>query len=164
MDKKTITIDLDVHRIIEAHRRGFNESENTVLRRLLNLPKAPANPVPSVDSYQKVAEDLGMHRGTSSNINSWRGKGVELPEGTMLRFEHPSYIVVTGCIRHGKWDVEGETFTTPSGATTFAVKKTSGNDVSLNGWLYWQVQRPGETRWIPLNDLRDTLRIGKQNR
>src|SRR5215210_2429515 len=43
---KQIRIDVDVHRVIEQHRRSFAESENDILRRVLPLvPVAPAPPV-----------------------------------------------------------------------------------------------------------------------
>jgi hypothetical protein len=35
---KTIHIDLDVHKALEAHRSAFHEEYNTILRRLLSLP------------------------------------------------------------------------------------------------------------------------------
>ena len=41
--KRTIKIDLDVHRRIEAGRKSFDENENAILRRLLGLDtKRPA--------------------------------------------------------------------------------------------------------------------------
>ena len=62
---RTIEIDFDVHKKIEAERTSFSESPNDVLRRLLRLGNAAAT---------EAAKGRGR---------SWSGKGVTLPDGTL---------------------------------------------------------------------------------
>ena len=48
--KRTIEIDLEVNKIIEANRQSFDETENSILRRLLRIDPAARSPLPRVRS------------------------------------------------------------------------------------------------------------------
>ena len=129
---RSIEIDFEVHQIIELEKKGFHESDNGVLRRLLRLDENVADGQSSVD-------EVGV---------SWVGKGVELPQGTKLRMfynkkEH------LGNIQDGKWSVQERLCSSPSQAAGIVA-----GGKSLNGWLYWSVKRPSDTDWIPINSLR----------
>lgn len=157
MKTRTIEVDFDVHKKIEAERRSFDEPENTALRRLLGLPEPPADitPVPKNGNImQRISASLG---------GAWYGKGVELPNGTELRLDYPG-VAVGGEIRNGRWNVDGETFGTPSRAACYAVSKARGSEMSVNGWLYWSVKRPTDSEWVPLNSLRNKSNIGRRQR
>lgn len=133
---RTIEIDFDVHKRIELERKGFEESPNTVLRRLLGLP-------PEKATTQDAANDLS---------SAWRDKnGCTLPHGTRLRMTYGGR-THEGVIDHGVWIVEGETYHSPSGAAGVA-RTRGGFQTKLNGWNYWEVQLPGAEEWIKINDL-----------
>ena len=137
---RTIEIDFDVHQQIELERRSFQEKPNDVLRRLLKL--GPPKVEPSATSA-----------GNPVNGRAWSGKGVTLPHGTEVRMEYNRRIYA-GHIDNGVWVVEGTKSKSPSDAAASAAKTKNGKRPSLNGWIYWQVRRPGDTSWIVLSNLR----------
>jgi len=157
MKTRTIEVDFDVHKKIEAERRGFDEPENTALRRLLGLPEPPADLAPAPKNGNTVQEISALLGG------AWYGKGVELVNGTELRLDYPG-VAVGGEIRNGRWHVDGETFDSPSSAACYIVSKVRGREMSVNGWLYWSVKRPTDSVWMPLNSLRNKSNIGRRQR
>jgi hypothetical protein len=134
---RTIEIDFDVHKRIEAERRGFAELPNTVLRRLLGLDESKS--------------------GTMSKMpgggRSWASKGVLLPHGTDVRMEYNGR-VYAGVIEDGSWIVEGGKYKSPSAAAGGVARTKDGGRTSLDGWIYWQVKRPGDTNWTAIRYLR----------
>lgn len=215
---RSIEIDFDVHKVIELERRGFQESPNDVLRRLLKIESRQ----PSIDTVigsnrgnlsDKVSESGGQfskrtsrwhkHRGQKqrervtgikgldekypdgndsrqrggkkgrgnrgrldgdlslgiiehyedNSGRSWWGKGVELPHGTELRMRYNGSMF-TGVIHNGGWIVEGRAYESPSAAAGGVAFTSGGEKTSLNGWRYWDVKRPSDATWIPINRLR----------
>jgi hypothetical protein len=135
---RTIEIDIDVHKRIELERRSFDEPPNAALRRLLEIDTGPAKPSdPSVVSAGRT----------------WSWKGVSLPHGTELRMEYNGR-VHTGIIEDGRWRVEGSEYGSPSAAAGGVARTKDGKRTSLDGWIYWQVKRPGDTDWIGISALR----------
>lgn len=134
-EMRTIEIDFDVHKAIELERTSFSESENEVLRRLLKLGAASVA-TPS-------AETGGL---------PWTRKGVTLPHGTKLQMQYNGR-QYNGAVENGQWVVEGERFSTPSGAASRVAVTKNGNHTSLDGWAYWYVKRPGDTDWIEIRKL-----------
>lgn len=143
MPTKTIEIDFDVHRLIELERRGFDEPENSALRRLLKLPEQPARPAPA-----SLIDDS-----TPASGEPWSWKGVQLPHGTELRMEYAGQLV-HGRVHQGKWRIEGKDFNSPSDAAGSSVKTKDGKSTNLNGWVYWEVKRPGDSTWHRLQSLK----------
>jgi hypothetical protein len=133
---RMIEVDFDVHRLIEMERRGFDETENTALRRLLKL--GPASEV---------------QRPEAKALRGWSKGGVSLPHGTELRMEYNGLLHV-GRIVDGGWEVEGHREKSPSGAAGAVARTKDGAQVNINGKSYWQVRRPGETAWTPYADLK----------
>ena len=133
---KLIEVDFDVHRLIEMERRGFEETENAVLRRLLKLG-AP------VESKEPQAKPL----------RGWTKGGLTLPHGTELRMEYNGLLHL-GRIVDGAWEVEGHREKSPSGAASAVARTKDGAPVNINGKSYWSVRRPGETGWTPYADLK----------
>lgn len=134
---RTIEIDLDIHKLIEAERRSFSETPNEVLRRLLLLQKAQAK---------------------TSDINDtpprdWHGKGISLPHGTELRMEYNGKRH-TGEIKDGLWLVNGQTAKSPSDAASTVATTKDGKRPSLNGWIYWNAKRPNDQNWVSIESLR----------
>ncbi len=96
-ETRSIEIDFDVHKAIEADRKSFSETDNEILRRLSGIggqASAPAAPPPAG--------------------RPWSGKGVTLPHGTELRMEYNGR-QYTGLIDNGIWLIEGKRFSSPSG-------------------------------------------------
>lgn len=134
---RTIEIDFDVHKIIELERRSFSETPNEVLRRLLKLEgSSPAKP---------ASEAAGGR--------PWSGKGVTLPHGTKLRMDYNGR-EYAGAIEDGEWVVEGKHFKSPSAAAGGVALTKDGKQTNLDGWIYWQAKRPGDSDWIGIKQLR----------
>jgi len=137
-EMRTIEIDFEVHKRIELERTSFNEPPNTALRRLLGIEgAAPAAP-------PQAAVPSGR---------PWAGKGVTLPHGTELSMEYNGR-VYTGRIENGRWLVEGKEFKSPSAAAGGVALTKDGRHTSLDGWIYWQVKRPGDAGWTAISTLR----------
>lgn len=139
---RSIEIDFDVHKRIEAERKSFAESPNDVLRRLLEIE-------PQEGGHVAIASPPA----SAPKARPWWGKGVTLPHGTELRMEYNGRLH-SGRIDDGRWFVEGKSFNSPSAAAGGVAMTKSGNRPSLDGWEYWHVRLPGEHDWTPLSALR----------
>lgn len=133
---RMIEVDFDVHRLIEMERRGFDETENTALRRLLKLGPASDAQRPEIKA-----------------LRGWSKGELSLPHGTELRMEYNGLLHV-GRIVDGAWEVEGHREKSPSGAAGAVARTKDGAAVNINGKSYWQVRRPGDTGWTPYADLK----------
>lgn len=142
-DMREVEIDVDVHKKIEANRRSFDESSNDILRRLLGVQIRPEN-----HKTEKVVE---------SEYSPWVWKGVELPHGTKLRMTYNGKSH-KGAIDDGSWYVEGQKYQSPSGAASGVATTKHGDNTSLNGWLYWEVQTPNSNSWRKLSDMKNAKR------
>lgn len=120
------------------------------------------------DTLDKVIERLladhaalhsrkGVRGGHVAPELAW--KGVSLPNGTLLRatFKGKTHFAE---IIEGRWfDREsGSRRTSPSQAA----RMITGS--ATNGWLFWEVQRPGEAGWCRLGSLREAGGARRQNR
>lgn len=136
---KSVEIDFDIYKRIEAERRDFDDTPNAALRRLLGLP-----------------EDSGLEPATPSKhwASGWHGPtGVFLPEGTHLRLTYSGQSH-TALIDQGKWTADGKTWHSPSGAASGLARTKRGKRTRLDGWNYWEALLPGETDWVPLREIR----------
>ena len=130
---RSVDIDFEVYQLIVLEKRGFDEADNDVLRRLLGL-----------------SESSGPSDGPTE---SWQGKGVELPNGTRLRMTHGG-TEYRGTIVERKWNIGDEYFNTPSQAASGVARTKQGRKTMLNGWKYWYIKRPVDTSWVLLDTLR----------
>lgn len=130
MDCRMIEIDFDVHKKIETERRGFDESANDVLRRLLSIEEAP------------------RIEGLPTKRKSW-GKGVvELPHGTKLQATYNGHSMKAEIV-DGQWvNEDGSVHTAPSSALSSFARTKDGNSTQLNGKEYWFVKLPGSDSWV----------------
>jgi hypothetical protein len=127
---KDITLDADLLRVIDANRIFAHDTTATVLRRLLKLDKMP---------------------------EGWFSQGVFLPNGTKIRMGYGDNPSLNGVIVGGRWVIQHRKFDSPStAATAFVAKGRGRSKARVNGWLYWQVLKPGHSDWALL----DSLRIG----
>ena len=134
---RTIDVDVDLHRVIEARRGSFADTPNDVLRRLLGL----------VQLDNRVV-DMALGGG------EWSGKGVSLPAGTQLRMTYNGQTEYAE-IRSGAWWIGNKRFFSPSGAAGAVARTKRGSTTKLTGWRYWEVKRPGDQEWIPISRLRN---------
>jgi hypothetical protein len=134
-DFRSIEIDFDVHKLIETERLNFSESPNEVLKRILGL------------------KNLKPTSATAQHEKAWSWKGVTLPSGTELRMEYNGK-QYSGLVKDGGWQIEGSTFSSPSAAAGAVARTKSGEKTSLDGWIYWNFRRPGETRFTSISSLR----------
>ena len=144
MNTRQICIDFDVHKKIEMERKSFSETENQVLRRLLNLPEDPVSKLNTA----------------STGGRSWSEDGVELPHGTELRMTYNGSVIEAE-IEDGQLVVYGRKATSLSNAAMMFAKTRKGTAPNLNGWLYWFVRRPLDNDWIEVDTLR-TDKLAKQ--
>ena len=128
---RTIEIDFEVHKLIEAERKGFDDPPLAALRRLLGLKSPTVEP--------------------ATQGRPWIGDGVTLAHGTPVKMTY-NRRAYEGQIADGQWMVEGKTYTTPSGAMSVARTK-KGRQTPLNGWDYWSAKI--SWGWLPINVLRD---------
>ncbi len=155
MELRQIEIDFDIHQMIELERRGFDEPAYVALRRLLSLPAKEKNS----DNQTESA------RGANTSNQRNAGKpfvqdGVQVPHGSRARMEYMrGEQVYEGEFLDGKLVVNGIDYKALSpAAKALAITKNGTHPDELNGWLYWEAQFPGETRWRKLWDLREEAR------
>ena len=139
---RPIDIDFEVYRLIVLEKRGFDETANDALRRLLRLGAKAAAGAPSKPRQPSASAGA-----------SWRGKGVALPHGTKLRMEYRG-AEHCGEVVDGRWEIAGKRYRTPSEAASDLARTGAGGKTSLNGWIYWRAKRPGDARWRLLKDLK----------
>ena len=151
--KLKVAIDMQVHKLIEAARSVFGETQNDILRRLLGLDHgAPLfEPQPSSAASQRRAKGGGAGDGGWSKVNR-HGHTVFLPDGTELRAAYAGQ-TVHGKILDGMWVVGERGYNSPSAALIANVTTTTGGKVNLNGWRHWEVRLPGAGTWTPLSEV-----------
>jgi hypothetical protein len=126
-DWMQIEIDFDVFKEITLRRQDEGTSPNDVLREVFKLGKKKARAAPAA----------GVHY-----------KGVFFPEGTEFRgaFKGKTYKTL---IKNSTFqDEAGTEYSSPSKAAYELAGST------LNGWLFWECKRPGETEWKVIDKLR----------
>ena len=151
--KRKVAIDMQVHKLIEAARSIFDETQNDILRRLLGLDHgAPLfEPQPSPAASQRRAKGGGAGDGGWSKVNR-HGHTVFLPDGTELRAAYAGQ-TVRGEILDGMWVIGGRGYNSPSAALIANVTSKTGGKVNLNGWRHWEVRSPGAETWTPLSEV-----------
>jgi hypothetical protein len=139
---QSIDVDWDIYKMVETERRSFDEPHYAALRRLLKLPTLKTSPEPEVETGRAWVED-----------------GVEVPHGSAARMEYlRGSQVYEGRFLNGKLVVNGKSYEALSAAASALAKTKDGSKPSLNGWLYWKVQFPGETVWRSLEEMRQRSR------
>jgi hypothetical protein len=130
---RTIEIDFDVYKAITARRASEDITPNDVLREVLGLK--PASRVPPTRSTE--------------GGKPFVAKGVVFPDGTEFRatFKGERHHAV---VQDGALVVKERRCTSVSGAAS----AITGNQV--DGWLFWQCKRPGDSDWQNINNFRRT--------
>ncbi len=128
----TIEVDFDVFKQLTVRRETEDVSYNDVIRELLGLEQAKANP---------TAEEA------TPSANDWIAKGVRFPSSTEFRANYKGQIR-TGRVENGALIVNGKSYDSPSAA---AVGITGG---AVNGWRFWECRLPGKASWQLIESLR----------
>jgi hypothetical protein len=154
--KRKVAIDIEVHKLIEAARSVFDETQNDILRRLLGLDHGaplfePAPAEMSATGLRRRAKGGGAGEGGWSKVNR-HGRTTFLPDGTRLRAAYAGQ-AVNGEIRDGMWMIGERGYNSPSAALIAHVTSKTGGKVNLNGWRHWEVLLPGTETWTRLSDV-----------
>ena len=134
-----IEIDLEIHKLIEAERRSFDEPPYIALRRLLKLRELEPIDQPPVPTTGRP----------------WSEGDVVVPHGSLARMKYGrGSQVFEGMFLDGKLVVNGQPFDSLSPAANALAVTKGGKKPSLNGWLYWEAKFPGESHWRSLDAMR----------
>jgi len=144
MDMRAIEIDMEVHKKLETSRQSFSETDNDIIRRLLNMSQVRRSPPTASAQPPASTEDWVWSRS---------GQRAILPAGTEVRARYGGQEFL-GIIAKGAWMVAGQRFETPSEAIINLARTKEGQKTNLNGWNLWEFRRPEETSWKPLKVLR----------
>jgi len=149
MQLRPIDIDIEVHRHIEQHRTSFGQTPNDILRELFGLCAGST-------------ASAGERAGPTPVTGDWSWKGVTLPAGTELRMTYNGRTHV-GVVSGGAWQIAGATYTSPSSAADALARSRGGKRISLNGWILWEVRKPGAHTWVRLDELRPAASRAQRN-
>jgi hypothetical protein len=128
-----IDVDFEVFKALTALRESEADTYSHVLRRILNLPD------------QMIR--LGDLAAPGIRLGVWFGN-VHFPDGTRFRATYKGQ-TFTAEIRDERWvDQDG----VPRNSPSEAAGAISGTNV--NGWRFWSAQRPGDTEWYKLDELK----------
>ena len=128
----TIEIDFEVFKQLTLRRETESVTYNDVIRRCLGL----------LDDGPR--ENASQSPKTSK---SWLYKGVRFPSGTELR-AHYKGVLYSAAIDEQGILVNGDRASSPSDAARLI---TNNN---VNGWNFWEVRLPDDSRWRVLKSLR----------
>lgn len=170
---KLIEIDLDIHRHLEAARLDFDETPNTILRRLLEIDKPealtdlqpplpryikanlrisePENKTDLRDAISRYQSNLLQSRLAASAAvvqTDWIYGGARLPEGTKLQ-KWMGKQKLEAVIHNGSIFINGEFHQSPSSA---AMAVNGGTNV--NGWNFWEYYDEDKKQWFKIGHLR----------
>lgn len=151
---KSIDIDIEVYKMIEGARQDFDESHNTILRRLLGIDdfedilENNNNVSEEIANYQNNILDFRLRGYRRGAPGSWYYGGVSLPEGTKLQ-KWLGKQRIEAIIHQGSIYVNGEYHQSPSSA---AMAVNGGRNV--NGWNFWEYFDEETKNWQKLGFLR----------
>jgi hypothetical protein len=155
-----IEIDFDVFKALTALRESERDTYNSVLRRLLRLPRiTPENALLRLAQGASEAQPNALASATSENPvrnrnallealdGAWFGN-VHFAEGTQFRATYKGQTYFAE-IRDGRWvGRDGVVRTSPSDAAS----AISGTNV--NGWRFWFARTPGDQNWVRMDEFK----------
>lgn len=173
---KTIDIDIEVYKCIEMARVNFEESQNTILRRLLGIDIAKEeslykkSSINFESSLKKFPSDIFESRIIKNEIadfqnylitkkfptshietpQTWSYGGASLPEGTKLQ-KWLGRQKLEAVISNASILINGEYHQSPSSA---AMAVNGG--VNVNGWNFWEYFDEESKQWKKINELRQS--------
>ncbi len=129
---RQIEIDFDVFKELTAKLENESDSYNDVMRRLLKL-KAPA------PSKLSIAKQAGK---------PWVSKGVNFDHETKFRVNYKGQMY-TAHVNDGRLMISEHG---ASSSLSHAARLIT--NTSVDGWIFWEVKRPTDTRWHKAGELR----------
>ena len=141
---RTIEVDFEVHQLIEANRRGFDDPANAVLRRLLRIDGKDINHSPTETTPETASKYPD---------GSWTKRGVHLDSGAELKVSYAE-VEAYGRVDGGRLMFDGKGYDAPSPAVMEVVAVRRGKSVSINGWKHLYVRESMHGSWFSLDQLR----------
>jgi negative regulator of replication initiation len=140
MQIKKIDIDIEVYKLIESYRIDFNETENDILKRVLNQNEYPEN-------NSNFIQEVNISQNLFINKEGLFWKGVLLKNGLKLRklSKDKSY---QATVINGRIIYNNQEFFSPSAAGVAA------SGTSVNGWIFWDFFDDNSNSWKKLSELR----------
>jgi hypothetical protein len=142
MNTRDIQIDFEVHREIEKHRQSFDDTPNSVLRRLLGIANSS-----SVESPASKPSNGGESSTSTSMQGGILTRYCTIPNGTKLR-KLLKGILHEAQVREGMIFYKGKTYDSPSAAGCIAANN------SVNGWIFWEYFDEKHQQWFVLDRMR----------
>jgi hypothetical protein len=128
-----IDIDFDVYKALTLKRETESHTYNDVLREMLELG-------PKTKRAILKGPVVGM---------GWVSKGVTFPDGTEFRANYKG-VLYSARVERGRLIAEGDK---RASSLSNAARLITNN--SVDGWVFWEVKRPGDTSWRKASLLRD---------
>lgn len=128
----SINIDFEVFKELTIRRETEEMTYNDVIRNLLGL-----------EAVNSKNDQIEKQQGAQ-----FISKGIIFPHGTKFRSNYKGRLYYAE-VDNGSLVYNGETHSSFSSAA-MAITKTN-----VNGWNFWECQRPNETGWIPIKKVRD---------
>jgi len=129
---RQIEIDFDVFKELTAHLENESDSYNSVLRRLLKLP-------PPTMVKSPLRKQAGK---------PWISKGVNFEHETEFRANYKGQLF-TASINDGRLMVSEHG---ASSSLSHAARLIT--NTSVDGWTFWEVKGPSDSRWRKAGELR----------
>lgn len=145
MDYTTISIDLEVYKLIQASLNSFEETPNDVLRRLLKIDKITRTESNQIGYLEQPLSSKIEDQPSNAYFN-W--KGVNFRNGLKLRKMYKGKYILAE-VKDGKFYCEGKFFDSPSAAGGYAT------GTAVNGWIFWEYYDVLSNQWKLLNNLRN---------
>lgn len=144
-----IDIDDEVWKELQKRAIPFEDTPNSVLRKLLGMEDINKNPsieeselkISSISEPLKMPELINNPQAPPPNI-------VYLLEGKRLGKNYKG-IDYFAEVKNGKYIIDNKAFSSPSRAAMYV---TGG--IPVNGWKFWNYYDPKKNQWLPIDELR----------
>ncbi len=140
---RIVSIDFQVHKELTVRLQSPADTDNEVIRRLLQIPDNRE------EKRSVVASSTAAHESTVSVSArpAWRPNGVIFPHGTEFRRRYKGQLF-SARVLDGKLVYNAQQYDSPSPAAM----AITGN--SVNGWIWWECRLPGQSRWERIDSVR----------
>ncbi len=143
-----IDIDDEVWKELQKRAIPFEDTPNSVLRKLLGLEDADKkNSITEIASkISKISEPIKLPT-LISTVQVEPPNIIGFLEGKRLwkRFKGKDYFAE---VKNGKFIIDDKAFDSPSRAAMYIT------GTFVNGWLFWKYNDPNNNQWLPIDKLR----------
>jgi len=145
MEMREICIDMEIHKAIEMGRLSFKESDNDVLRRLLNID---------------LKANLNLPEKTQMKLRDFQGDGhspfLRLKHGTELKIDYANQSF-EGVVDDGMLVFDGQSYKSPTAAVVALCRTKWGARTNLNGKKYMFAKSIDSGSWESLLEVERRL-------